>query len=1145
MNKKKIFGYLFMGLLAVGATGTVTSCKDYDDDINKNTADIQSLKQALTQQKTDLEKEIASLKTQLEAKDAELTAAVTKAQGAADAAQGTADAAKKAAADEAVRAAAAEAALEARLATAESALEDINKVLANKVDQSEFDSTVKDIYAKIETVQTGLADALKKVDANTAAIGTNSDAIAANKSLIESLKQGLANEEIARKAVAADLEQQKTALANLQTKLNDLSTKFAGQLTELTTKINTLSDNITTLTNQINDAENGLASKASVAELTNVQQTLDNKINSVIADINALNVLLEQSLRSLVFIPQSYYWGVEATKLLYLDFNAISDQAWISDANMNYAVKEAKGYDNDTRYATAAGTKVLSFAATYHMNPSSAQLDPKTTKVSVESGDLDYINTRAAAAGISVKKNADGTQAWSVKDGILTVNLDVNDPAKIKSVKNDQMITNFATSVNVAKKNDKDTTITSDYATLYTEKVSGLKLALTNNTVNGHILDGAPKSKLSACTLTGGTDYGHLMQTVHEAGVTFDPQVWVAWNSEGIDLRKFVETHYTNIEGKNAKLDDATFNANFKYVFKLTAFYKGTNETDESAHAAIANDGYTLRPQAPDANGKQTQYGSEQNRAQEIGRTPVVRVTLVDQQTGKVYDYGYIRIKIVDPTTIPSVTPDKVVSYTGNNYSYNGECTPNAWSYATKWYITEQDLYKELGLTREEFEKNYTLDGDADDLNQYQIGTDGKATALKTKIGTASSITDKSTDPDGTKSSTLKWEMTSKQAYKFFVTEKKSGSNVAIRYISADKTVGPDVYVEFIAGTKLEGTLPSASLNLDAVKNSTIWSKKNGTAGSGKYEFDMNVNSPNDYAIKDNGDKPFEKTLAEAFVGNKLDATKIVTNLVDNTANKEYAASKLTLDLVFDASNAGKEFKGISGKTYVLSVADNGKTLNAAVKGTTATQAVVKITGTDVNAQKAVYQETAFAKDLLNYKAHNALDDNTLTAVIGVLANNGCHELTLTNNTFNVRFLRPLNITNTSADVEDAGDAAQEINLMKLMTFTDYRDLWQNGYEKFYGITGVKVVGVANGEKISTNADVMTNQNGKEQSLQDVNGAIDFVYHANGTLTYKNYNSTTADFWVKIPVVVTYDWGEVPQTITVNVKRTHSNAKRR
>ena len=767
------------------------------------------------------------------------------------------------------------------------------------------------------------------------------------------------------------------------------------------------------------------------------------------------------------------------------------------------------------------------------MNPSSAKLDDKTTKVSVESGDLDYVATRAAAAGISVK-------SWAAENGVLTVNLDVNDPAKIKTVLTDKKITNFATKVNVATKNDKDTTITSDYATLYTEKVSDLKLALTNNEVNNHLFPNAAKSELSPCHVESGTSYGHLMQTVNEASKENDAQVFCKWN-QTLDLRTLVETHFKNVDGDFAKLDEPTFNANFKYVFTLTALYKGTNATDESAHAAIASDGYTFRPQAPTADGKQAAYGSEQVRAQEVGRTPVVRVTLVDQQTGKVYDYGYIRIKIVDENVSPV---DKSISYQGDDYAYNGECTPNAWSFATKWYITEQDLYKELGLTREEFEKNYTLDGDDDNLTQYQADKNGKFQVLADKIGNASTVKDKDTDPDGTKSSILKWELTSAQAFKLFVTDKKAGESIAIKYKSADKTVGPDVYVVFKTG-KLIGTLPSASLDLDPQKNATVWAAKDGVAGSGKYELDMNVNSPNDHNIKANGDKPFEKTLAEAFVGNEINAAAILTNLVDKTAGKEYAASKLTLDLKFAKANEGKEFKGVSGKTYVLSVAADGKTLEAYIKGTHATQAVVKIEGEKVNAQKAVYQETEFAKDLLNYKKHNELDENTLTAIVGIYAQNACHELPLTNNTFNVRFLRPLNITNTSAEVEDAGTVAQVIDLMSLLTFTDWRDAWQNGYDKFYGIQGVKVAGVADGQKISQNADVLTDQNGntKMVPLQSVNGAIDFVYN-DGKLTYKNYNTTTADFKVQIPVVVTYDWGEVPQTIIVNVKRTHSNAKK-
>ena len=1070
MNKKKIFGYLFMGLLAAGATGTVTSCKDYDDDINNNKSAIQALQSDLAKAKTDLESEISSLKTQLETANGTLTALSRKVDAnTADITKAKSDIAG----------------LESRLKTAEDAIKSINTTLALKADQKALEDSCASIYGKLESVTDGLGKSLK-------------------------------SEKDDRVAADADLQQQIDALNKLigNGSVDDAKTVYEKLLAD-----------VKALQEKTQDLD--------VEALTSQLQGLSNSIDKINANINVLNVLLEKSLRSLVFIPQSYYWGVEATKLLYLDFKYVNDLAWISD--MNWDKKEAKGYDDNERYTTAPGTKVLTFAATYHMNPSSAKLDNKTTKVSVESGDLEYVNTRAAAAGISVK-------SWAAENGVLTVNLDVNDPTKIKSVKENQMITNFATKVNVATKNDKDTTITSDYATLYTEKVSDLKLALTNNEVNKHLFPNAAKSELSPCHVESGTSYGHLMQTVNEASKENDAQVFCNWN-QTLDLRTLVETHFKNVEEKFAKLDESTFNANFKYVFTLTALYKGTNATDESAHAAIASDGYTFRPQAPTADGKQAAYGSEQVRAQEVGRTPVVRVTLVDQQTGKVYDYGYIRIKIVDEKESP-VQVDKSISYQGADYAYNGECTPNAWSFATKWYITEQDLYKELGLTREEFEKNYTLDGDDDNLTQYQADKNGKFQVLADKIGNASTVKDKDTDPDGTKSSILKWELTSAQAFKLFVTDKKAGESIAIKYKSADKTVGPDVYVVFKTG-KLIGTLPSASLDLDPQKNATVWAAKDGVAGSGKYELDMNVNSPNDHNIKANGDKPFEKTLAEAFVGNEINAAAILTNLVDKTAGKEYAASKLTLDLKFAKANEGKEFKGVSGKTYVLSVAADGKTLEAYIKGTHATQAVVKIEGEKVNAQKAVYQETEFAKDLLNYKKHNELDENTLTAIVGIYAQNACHELPLTNNTFNVRFLRPLNITNTSAEVEDAGTEAQVIDLMSLLTFTDWRDAWQNGYDKFYGIKGVKVAGVADGQKISQNADVLTDQNGntKMVPLQSVNGAIDFVYN-DGKLTYKNYNTTTADFKVQIPVVVTYDWGEVPQTIIVNVKRTHSNAKK-
>ena len=71
MNKKKIFTYLFIGLLTAGATGTMTSCKDYDDDIN-------DLKDQIS--KAALKSDVDALKTQLSSVESTANAAKDKAE---------------------------------------------------------------------------------------------------------------------------------------------------------------------------------------------------------------------------------------------------------------------------------------------------------------------------------------------------------------------------------------------------------------------------------------------------------------------------------------------------------------------------------------------------------------------------------------------------------------------------------------------------------------------------------------------------------------------------------------------------------------------------------------------------------------------------------------------------------------------------------------------------------------------------------------------------------------------------------------------------------------------------------------------------------------------------------------------------------
>ena len=1136
MNKKKIFGYLFMGLLAAGATGTVTSCKDYDDDINKNASDIKSLQKALEDQKSTLESEISSLKTQLEAKDAELTNAIQKAQSAADDA-------KKAAVDEATRAAAAEAALDARLKTAESALESIEAVLANKVDQSEYDNTVRDIYAKIETVQSGLADQLRQT---------------------ELLQKGLADEVAARKAVEEDLKQQKEALATLTKTVEELSAKFG----TLTDKFNTLNENLNELQNVINDAENGLDSKASVAQLTEVQNALDAKINKVLADMNVLNVLLKQSLRSLVFVPDLYNWGVEGTRLLTLD----APKYTLDQAKYNVEDASTKA-DNHYVYPSVDAFQVLDFQANYNMNPSST--DPNSIKdVTLLSDDKDFY-TRAAAAGLSVK---DFTVNPEGKPGILSVNLDVTNKNAIKSVTNDDMITVFAVQAHI-NNGAQDTTITSDWATVIKDEAKHLYLFHKNGPTSYNVMQSDADDDVPSCVARNVAGLGHLIHTGYEAGKVTAPQDSCNWN-DSIDLKKLVETHYVDVDGAEKVFDADKYGLSYK--FELVGLYKGDNNTSESAHAAI--NGSTFRPQMPnydkDNVGTQQPYGYKQDR-QTIGRTPLVRVSLVDKN-GNVYAYGYIRIKITEAGATPAGKTSQYISYTGNDYSYNQECLLPSWSHQTTWIQTEYDLYNMVGMTREEFEASYKPDYTATDVfKQYtlkKVGTkhevsnpetdqntvyytDAEFAAATKDYGTVKHYADAATTEDGTRTSIIRWNMTGQQAYDALKDGKPV--QIAVRYIS-NVTGKPDVYVVMNTGN-VTITKPSATVKWTDAIISNYWYATNATAGkSGTDEIHANVPSPEDAATRGLTVATFSDMFSNVFDGNFVSGKSLFSQMMtikDQTKLGEYAANNLTVNFIFDKSNVGRTYKGLSGQTYTMALSSDAKSLVAKKSASDNGQVVAKITGTNYKNEAATYQETDYAKDLLNYTAHNALNSDFLVATIGIKAVNKCDkELPVEGETFDVRFLRPLNVIDNNAEIEDANIVqVQEIKIVDLVKFNDWRDAWDHetaygpytfntGYTKYYGIKSIKVDGVANGNRISNNSNVKTNlgqNDGEWVSLKSVSDQVDFYYVENSDndasqniLRYTNLSSTLSDFDVQVPVTVEYYWGKLHAYATIHVKST-------
>ena len=1150
--KKKILSALLLVAFAFAATSTVTSCKDYDDEINdlKTLVNDRATIAALEQAKTDLTNQINTLKGQLETQQGKITALETEiANLKTEAAKHATKAELQAEVD---RAKGAEAALLARIETAEGAINTINATLAdlqaNKLDKTEFTEKVAEIYAKMEAVQTDLGAKIAALDSK------------------------IQEEATQRAAAIEDLNQQITALKTyVDAQDGVLDGKIDGVKSELDGKIADLIGQLETLRQAVSNNSAAIATHTTdIAKLKQDMQAASDKIDQLFKEINVLNVLIKNTLRSLVFKPDFYYYGIEATNLLALNYKAFTLDA------TDYATKESKGYEHEAnvdykatgldrnedheRYAYEEKYRVLTFVANYHLNPSNADLTD--AKVNVLSNDVPFVvDTRAAECGLGVK-----SFDWKSEPGMLKVFLDVKDPEAIKTVTGDEMVTNFATSVTLNKAG-VDTTITSDYATLTKKVIKDVVLAHTPKTIDANFT-GVMNKHCGACALEG-KDGSHLFATVHEAAGPesndnhFAAQDKCAWNST-LDLTKLVETHYTTTDDKHALMSADELLANgLSYKFELTGVYYGKNGTSESAHAAIKDN--IFRPQmVEEGTGKQQAYGAPQGR-QTIGRTPVVRVSLVDA-AGDVLDYGYIRIEITDTTPDPVVVNMLHVDYTADNWSvvYN-DCdgvTANGTGYKNTWYQTEYDIYNlpELNMSREQFEKNYKVDEVDNVIKQYIGKTDskGNTTFIEAKAdeyrGTIYHYAEGQAEETGTRTNVVEWVITDQEAIQYFVTNKETNVDRAMRFISDDDAY-PDVYVWFKTGnitvTK-EDITAHGTVKWDNDKIAQYWYKTN-TAEAGKAEIHSNVITPEDSKNPDTDGNFLNNTFSDVFVGNQILKSWIEV-ADDNTKSKAFASDKLNIDLVFSVENNGKEYKGIDGKTYKMSISDDGQKLYGNGE-LVAKLAYFPENSTNLKDKRIEYQHGAAAHALLNYKAHNELADDVINAIISLKATSAkCGELPLENNTFDVRFLRPINLFSKNKVIEDASvEGLQEIKLWDLVSFTDWRDAWKGevpggSYAKYYGIKAIKVVGVEDGARISSNLDVKTDLNGTagvcDKSLREVSDQLDFVFDAtNSKLVYRNLSSTVQEFTLEIPVAVEYYWGEVPATIKVTVQRTHHNAK--
>ena len=373
--KKRIFGMLLMGAMVVASVSMFTSCKDYDDDINKLQKQIDA-----TALKTDLESLRSSLASDLATAKSALELAI-------EAKANASDLAGKANASDLVG-------------------------LAKDEDLTALAATVAALSAQIEAID----DAIGEND-----IEQMATTIATVSGNMTALEKSLGEEEAARKAVEANLELQQKALDELAKQVEELAKKDNSyDDTAVKADIKKLQDAVKALQN---------ANYASKSDLQKAINDLNAELSAKIPNVSILTALVNKVLTSITLVPELYIDGVEAIEFTSLKYTPAK---FIKGANtkiFNDGIPTDLTSAGDAVIRDMAGTE-----ASYRLSPKAVKLEDLDVDNIAVFNKTAKTQTRAATTTknkpITFRKGS-----ANLADGILTVTLQKTGAAGLKNGK--------------------------------------------------------------------------------------------------------------------------------------------------------------------------------------------------------------------------------------------------------------------------------------------------------------------------------------------------------------------------------------------------------------------------------------------------------------------------------------------------------------------------------------------------------------------------------------------------------------------------------------------------------------------------------------------------------------------------------------
>ena len=895
--------------------------------------------------------------------------------------------------------------------------------------------------------------------------------------------------------------------------IEDLQGQITSQKEDLAKQIAALESQLTS------------ANAETKAQLEQLKQELQAANAEQLAKIQAALDELKRNLTSLVFIPDFYYGGIEAMTVATYNY-----LPWIAPEKAFNANDDFSAVKDEQK--TAAVQMAPSLVARYHVNPSTV------TKADIVGVEFLVDDKKYESRGIEEEIKV-SVKGYEVEDGVLIVTGQIEDGSIKMSAENDT-ITVLAVQATL-KKEEGTVKVTSDYAVVRSADLEGFELALLEVAEEEVEVDAEVKSaKINS--VEGNV---HMYTSIADA-IENDAQLEIVWNSEGLDLADTLRTHLHALKGNCAtaldnKASDKIADAKgFAYSFELVGYHAGENKTSESAHAAL--NGSVIRPQMP-KDGKQQEFGAEQSKA-EIGRMPLVRVTLTDRVSRNIAAIGYVKLLIVAEAPVEKKWEiEHVADFAFDNAFTLGCEEPNT-VMELKWHQVEEQIIAKLGLSKDEFHALYDLDDDWSNsetegkwnVNQYDtVAVDAKALASADYLGKVEMTNN---DDQSEMTQILKWHFPHNDAYQIFKAGEESIQAI-VRYTNVEEM--KYVYVTLTWTPKDLNITPAGEI-LNSDKIAEYWYGHD-SAEAGYADIHANV----EVVGTEGANCEFKTDMLNTFVGNKLTVANI------DTVYADFQDELLTKGFVFDAEQEPNGVLGVSGTTYYLAPNKSGKILlaytseedrEAAVDGY---QLVAKIEGSNI-----IYQSTKWAKDILNYADHKELaEGETFTAKLAITAGN-CEPVALTNNKFYVKFLRPISVSDPGeTNFEDAETKGSEVALV--LDFVDWREHNFNDSiatkgEDYYEYYGIKSI-TADEENITTD---MNNGTLGKTLLSSVTSKVEFKYEKPdsdapiskdnmGILKYTNNESTVKPFKIQVPLTITYKWGEIKTYVTCSVGQTIQN----